>query len=156
LLGGFVIVYGKPVKVVSATAPTKLSAVVVSPKLRVRKNKTGFARGLVPQKIEVKDAVHNIGRASAIALGFSRGDIDMIGSAMEDSIAEPHRERLIPGYRAVKKSALESGASGVAISGAGPSLIALVDKTRADPRKIGRVMVRELAKNTIPSTFFAT
>ena len=51
LLGGFVIAYGKPVKTVSVKPPTKLSVVVVSPKTRILKNKTGLARKLVPKKI---------------------------------------------------------------------------------------------------------
>ncbi len=101
-------------------------------------------------------AVLNIGRASAITLGFARGDIDLIGSGMEDAIAEPHREGLVPGYRSVKMIALAAHASGVAISGAGPSIVALVDKTKHDPKKIGRVMVREFSKNNVESTFFVT
>jgi homoserine kinase len=156
LLGGFVIAYGKPLRTVSVKPPAGLSVVVVGPKTRLPKNKTGLARTLVPRKIETKNAVLNVGRASAIALGFAKGDIDLIGSGMEDAIAEPHRESLVPGYGAVKKAALAAQASGVAISGAGPSVVAFVDKTRHDPRKIGRVMVREFSKNKVESTFFVT
>jgi homoserine kinase len=136
--------------------PAKLSVVIVSPKTRTPKNKTGLARKLVPKKIETNYAVLNVGRASAIALGFAKGDIDLIGSGMEDAIAEPHRESLVPGYRAVKSAALAAHASGVAISGAGPSVVAFVDKTKHDPRKIGKVMVREFSKNKVESTFFVT
>jgi len=156
LLGGFVIAYGKPLRVISVKPPSKLSIVVVSPKTRAPKNKTGLARKLVPKKIATRNAVLNVGRASIIALGFTRGDINLIGSGMEDAIAEPHRESLVPGYRAVKNAAIAAQASGVAISGAGPSVIAFVDKTKLDPQKIGRVMVREFSKNKVDSTFFAT
>jgi homoserine kinase len=156
LLGGFIVAYGKPVRTVSVTPPAKLSVVVVSPKTRLPKNKTGLARRLVPKKIETRNAVLNVGRASAIALGFARGDIDLIGSGMEDAIAEPHRESLVPGYRAVRMAALAAQASGVAISGAGPSVVAFVDKTKHDPGKIGRVMVREFARNKVESTLFVT
>jgi homoserine kinase len=156
LLGGFVIAYGKPLRTVSVKPPAGLSVVVVSPKTRPPKNKTGLARRLVPGKIETENAVLNVGRASAIALGFARGDIDLIGSGMEDAIAEPHRESLVPGYRTVKMAALEAHASGVAMSGAGSSVVALVDKTKHDPRKIGRVMVREFSKTKVESTFFLT
>jgi len=156
LLGGFVIAYGKPLRTVSVKPPSKLSVVVVSPKTRVPRNKTGFARRLVPKKIETGYAVLNVGRASAIALGFARGDIDLIGSGMEDAIAEPHRESLVPGYRAAKKAALAANASGVAMSGAGPSVVAFVDKTKHDPKKIGRVMVKEFSKNKIDAIFFVT
>jgi homoserine kinase len=156
LLGGFVITYGKPLRTVSVKPPAKLSVVVVSPKTRLPKNKTGLARRLVPTKIETGNAVLNVGRASAIALGFARGNIDLIGTGMEDAIAEPYRESLVPGYVAVKMAALAAQASGVAISGAGPSVVAFVDKTRHDPVKIGRVMVREFSKNRVESAFFVT
>ena len=156
LLGGFVIAYGDPLRTISTRAPAKLSVVVVSPNIRLPKNKTSLARKLVPKTIGVKEAVLNIGRASAIALGFARGDIELIGSGMEDAIAEPRREKLVPGYKMVKKAALSAHASGVAISGAGPSVVAFVDKTKQDPKKIGRVMVKQFSKNNIDSTFFVT
>lgn len=156
LLGGFVIAYGIPLRTVSVRPPAKLSVVVVSPKIRTAKNKTSQARRLIPKRIEVEEAVLNIGRASAIALGFARGDIELIGSGMEDAIAEPRRESLVPGYRAVKKAALAKQASGVAISGAGPSVVAFVDKTRQDPEKIARVMVKEFSKSMVEATFFVT
>ncbi|HWY28480.1 MAG TPA: homoserine kinase, partial [Candidatus Sulfotelmatobacter sp.] len=50
LLGGFVIAYGKPLRVISVKPPSKLSVVVVSPKTRTPKNKTGLSRKLVPKK----------------------------------------------------------------------------------------------------------
>jgi homoserine kinase len=154
LLGGFVICYGNPLRTICVKPPAKLSIVVVSPKTRLPKNKTSLARRLVPQKIGVRQAVLNIGYASATALGFANGDIDLIGSGMEDAIAEPHRENLVPGYRAVKKAALAKHASGVAISGAGPSVVAFVDKTKQDPKKIARAMLRQFSKNNVEATFF--
>ena len=156
LLGGFVISYGNPLRTISVKPPTKLSVVVVSPKTRLPKNKTSLARTLVPQRIRVQEAVLNIGRASAIALGFARGNIELIGSGMEDAIAEPYREKLVPGYKMVKKAALTAHASGVAISGAGPCIVAFVDKTKQDPKKIGRIMIKEFSRNHIEATFFVT
>lgn len=156
LLGGLVIAYGEPLRVVSVSPPAHLSVVVVSPKVRIAKNKTGIARKLVPKKIGTKNALLNVGRASAIALGFARRDIDLIGSGMEDAIAEPHREILVPGYKDAKAAALNMHASGVAISGAGPSVVALVNEKKHDPEKIGRTMVREFSKHNVDSTFFVT
>jgi len=156
LLGGFVIAYGDTLRTVSIGAPAKLSVVVVSPKIRLPKNKTSLARKLIPKKIEVREALLNIGRASAIALGFARGDIELIGTGMEDAIGEPRREKLFPGYKMVRKAALAAHASGVAISGAGPSVVAFIDKTKQDPKKIALVMVKEFSKSKIESTFFVT
>lgn len=156
LLGGFVIVYDNSSKVLSLKPPHDLAVIIVTPKIPLGKEKTRLARKLVPRKVHLSNAILNIGRAAAIAAGFARGDIDTIGSGMEDAIAEPHREKLIPGYRQVKRAGLEAGASGISISGAGPSLIALVDRTQRNPRNITNTMTQTFARINIQSTAFVT
>jgi homoserine kinase len=154
LLGGFVVVYSKPVRAISFTTPSALRLVVATPDVPTGENKTRKARKLVPRKIETDKAVLNIGRASAIVAGFARHNISVIGSGMIDEIAEPYRRSNIPGYDDVKKLALEAGAAGVAISGAGPSLIGLVDGAAHDPKAVARAMVRGFASNKTRSTWF--
>lgn len=157
LLGGFVIVYGKnPVRAFSVKPPSGLVVVVVTPEVSLPRKKTRLARSLVPKTVSLQEAVHNIGRASTIVAGFAQGRIDLIGGAMEDEIAEPYREKLIPGYRAVKKAALAARAAGVAISGAGPSLISLADQRRCNPQQVGRAMVREFSRHNVKSRFFVS
>lgn len=154
ILGGFVIVYGNPVRAISFKPPSGLTAVIATPQIPARRSKTRKARRLVPEKIRVESATLNIGRASAIVAGFARHDIAMIGSGMEDEIAEPYREELIPGYRKVKTAALEAGAAGVSISGAGPSVLAIVNRTRQDPRRVAQAMSRGFAESKVRSTWF--
>src|SRR6266508_4075737 len=55
LLGGFVIAYGDPLRTISIRAPSRLSVVVVSPKIRLPKNKTSLARKLIPKRIGVRE-----------------------------------------------------------------------------------------------------
>ena len=156
LIGGFVIVVGSPFKTIAIKPPSNLAAILVTPILPERDNKTRLARKIVPKNLEVKKAVLNIGRASAIATGFARGDIEMVGSGMHDEIAEPYREEFIPGYRDAKKAAVEAHAAGASISGAGPSVLALVNRDRHDPRPVAKAMVRAFARNRVRSTFFIT
>ena len=156
LIGGFVIVVGHPFKIIPIKPPSSLTAVIVTPVLPRRDNKTRLARKVVPKSLEVKKAVLNIGRASAIALGFAKGDIEMIGIGMEDEIAEPYREEFLPGYWDAKKAAIEADAAGVSISGAGPSILALVDRSRHNPRLVASAMVQAFARNSVRSTFFFT
>jgi homoserine kinase len=155
ILGGFVIVYGTPVRTISLKPPPDMIAIVAIPQLAVKRNKTRHARRIVPKDIDVGKAVLNIGRASAIVAGFAKGDIEMIGTGMEDEIAEPQRERLIPGFPRVRRAAIEAGAAGVSISGAGPSVIAIVDRRAHDPRVVGRAMLRGFADSNIRSSWFA-
>ncbi len=154
LLGGFVIVYGKQVRTISMKPPTSLRVVVATPRLVSGDSKTRKARKLVPNQIETRSAILNIGRASAIVSGFAQGNVQMIGTGMEDEIAEPYREILIPGYRDVRRMAIDAGAAGVAISGAGPSLIALVNAANHDARGIAQAMVRGFSDNNVRSSWF--
>ncbi len=155
LLGGFVIVYDRPVRTISLKPPDGLAVVVATPQLPAQHDKTRKARKVIPEKIPVKSAVLNLGRASAMAAAFAQGDIRTIGRGMEDEIAEPYRQHLIPGYADVKRMGLEAGASGVAISGAGPSLVALVDE-KNEPRKVAKAMVRAFANNKVRAGSFIT
>ena len=154
LLGGFVVVYDNPVRTISIKPPSGLGIVVATPQLAAQNNKTRKARKLVPSRIETRRAVLNIGRASAITTGFAQSKIETIGTGMNDEIAEPYRRDLIPGYTDVRRMALEAGAAGVSISGAGPSLIALVNEKKHEPRKIAQAMIRGFAQNNVRSTSF--
>ncbi len=157
LLGGFVIVYGRdPAHVVSIRPSSRLAVAIVTPRVQLPKAKTKIARSLVPDRVELSKAVLSIGWASALAVGFARGDIGLIGEGMNDEIVEPHRERLVPGYRSVKRAALSAGAAGVAISGAGPSIIAVVDRAQSDARRVAKTMAREFARNNVQAQYFIT
>ena len=154
ILGGFVIAYDNPTRTISLKPPQNLAIVVATPQLPVQSGKTRKARKAIPEKVKVKSAVLNIGRASAIAAGFAKGDVGIIGTGMEDEIAEPYRQHLIPGYHDVKRMGLDAGAAGVSISGAGPSLVALVDRKSHEPRLVAQAMVKAFAQNNMSSTSF--
>src|SRR5207249_7417293 len=67
LLGGFVIVCDDPIRTISLKPSDSLSVVVVTPNLPARSNKTRKAREIIPEKIRLKNAVLNAGRAAAMA-----------------------------------------------------------------------------------------
>jgi len=100
--------------------------------------------------------VHNVGNAAAMASGFATGDVDLIGKSMLDAIVEPARAFLIPGYQQVKENALKAGACGVAISGAGPAMISIVNKKKADASKIANAMKEGFEAAGLNATAFAT
>jgi len=154
LLGGFAIVYNDPIRSISLTPPAGLTIVVATPQLPVQSEKTRKARRMIPDKISLKSAVLNVGRASAMVAAVAQGDIRMIGTGMNDEIAEPHRQHLIPGYQDVKRMGLEAGAAGVSISGAGPSVVALVDRNNHAPGLVAQAMVTAFAQNNVRSTSF--
>ena len=73
------------------------------------------------------DAVFNIGRSSLLVAALSAGRLDLIRHAMRDRLHQPYRAPLIPGMAEVLEGAVDHGALGAALSGAGPALLALVE-----------------------------
>ena len=62
---------------------------------------------------------------AGLVVGLERGDGELIRTSMVDHIAEPCRIPLYPGYSEAREAALRAGAFGVAVSGAGPTLLAV-------------------------------
>jgi len=59
--------------------------------------------------------------------GLATNQPQWLTVALQDRLHQPYREQLIPGYTAVREAAIAAGAYGLVISGAGPTLLALVD-----------------------------
>jgi homoserine kinase len=119
-------------------------------------NKTEKARLVVPRTIPLEKLIYNIGQAAAMASGFATGDIELIGKSMHDSIIEPARAFLIPGYLKVKENALNAGACGVTMSGAGPAVIAVVNKNQTDAVKVAAAMKEGFTSAGFEATAFVT
>lgn len=144
VLGGFVIVRTGPLDVIRIRPPAALRICAAVPEVRVPKKKTRASRRLVPKKVPLQDCVANISNAAAMVAGFARGDPAMIGAAARDAIAEPARRGMVPGFERVRSGALRAGAAGVAISGAGPSVVAFSGEG-ADLGRICSAMARGFA-----------
>jgi homoserine kinase len=122
LLGGLIVaVATASLPVITQVEVPPLQVVIVTPDLRVA---TDEARRILPPMLSRHDAIYNIGRAALVVQALSRGDFDLLGRAMDDRLHQPYRKHLIKGYDDVVSAAKEAGASAVAISGSGPTLIA--------------------------------
>jgi homoserine kinase len=137
LLGGFTVVRSyDPLDVLSYRPPRNLGICIAIPDLELPPKKTAAAREALPDNISLAQLTHNVGNASSLVYGMITKDIGLIGDAMDDGVVEPVRSRSIPGYEYVKQGALKTGAAGVAICGAGPSIAAFYDSDRVDPGPI--------------------
>ena len=119
IYGGFVIVHDD--KVISLM-PKNIGIVAVHPDIVVSTRK---ARAILPENISLKNASFNTGSAASMVVGMVKGDIELIGKSLKNKVIEERRSRLIKGYEKVKTAALGAGASGVTISGSGPTMIAV-------------------------------
>lgn len=144
VLGGFVIVRTNPLDVIKIDPPKDLALCIAIPKITVPAKKTKVSRSVIPSKIKISDSILNLANAAAIVTGFMKKDSILIGKSIIDVIVEPARQHLIPGFSRVKKNALNAGALGVTISGAGPSVIAFATSS-SNLKKISSSMTKGFA-----------
>jgi len=129
LVGGFACMEEGKALFVRFDPPPGLQAVVAIPTAPLSTKK---ARGILPGSVPMQDAVYNLSRATLLVAALLTGRTDLLRVATKDRWHQPYRESLVPGLRQVFESALDAGARAVALSGAGPSVLALVD-TQAEP-----------------------
>ena len=133
-------------RVVRCEWAASVQAVVAIPGIRLS---TAEARRAMPRSIPISDAVINLGALTLLLQGLRTGNGDLITDGMHDRIHEPYRWGLIQGGRTVREAALEAGAWGCVISGAGPTLLALGPPGRAEA--ISRAMVETWQREGVSS-----
>ena len=152
LLGGFTIVRSyDPLEVVRLEVPGNLGIVVILPDVEVS---TREARAILPESVPVRGMVHNVGNAGAFVAGMMRKDVRLMGRAMDDAIFERAREPLVPWLRDIRGVALGEGACGLAMSGSGPSVIAVFDRCERDGSGICEAVKGAFADGGIKSEGF--
>ncbi len=104
------------------TNSPKIRAIVVVPELLL---KTNTARGVLPPKITRREAVFNIAHVALLVEAFLKEEYQLLREGMLDQLHQNQRSRLIPGMHDTLKAALDAGAYGAALSGSGPTLLAL-------------------------------
>jgi homoserine kinase len=126
--------------------PKPLDIVVAVPEFQLLTTK---ARAILPEMVDRKSAVFNIGRTSLLTAALATGDFRLLNIATEDKLHQPYRENLIPGmadvFKAVKNTCKDAA---VALSGAGPSIAAFCPNNSV---KIGECMRQAFLKHNIKS-----
>lgn len=92
---------------------------------------TAQARRVLPSHLSREDAIFNTAHLGLLLRGLETGKADWIKAALQDRLHQPYRQGLIAGYQEVGSAAITAGALGMVISGAGPTLLALVETARA-------------------------
>ncbi len=128
--------------------PPALEAIVVVPKFELSTEK---ARRALPQSVSLADAVFNLSHSSLLVAAFASGKPDMIRHAMKDRLHEPYRTALVPGLSDVLRGAADHGALGAALSGAGPTVLALFDGRSGEEarRKLEAFLIETMGRQGI-------
>ncbi|NHN24255.1 homoserine kinase [Flavobacterium jejuense] len=151
LLGGFTLVRGyNPLDVIKIASPSELYAVVLHPHIEV---KTADARAVLEPTVPFKNAITQTGNLGGLIAGLFTNDYELIGRSLNDVLVEPFRKQLIPYFDDVKIAAIQSGALGAGISGAGPSIFALC-KGENLAKEVAKAMQNSYSRTNIPFDFY--
>jgi homoserine kinase len=142
VFGGLTVSCGSAdgVTAVTLPVPTSLAWVVLVPEIT---SATAEARALLPRSVPRDDAVFNVQRVALLLAGLQTGLPAALTVALDDRLHQPYRLKLFPWMPAVAAAARAAGALGCVLSGAGPSLLAVV---AGDGGAVGRAMEEALRR----------
>lgn len=124
----------------------KLKLVVAVPDFQLS---TRIARQVLPKVVPMKDAIFNVSRAAMLTAALIEGKENFLSLAFDDALHQPYRTSLVPGMREVFGAAKKSGALGVALSGAGPCLIAFSAANKHLENEIASEMIQTFKENGV-------
>jgi homoserine kinase len=129
VLGGFtasVMQGDKPISI-SLPVPNGWRVLVAVPRTEL---KTEHARAALPDSYSRADMVFNLSRAALWVAGVATSNTDVLREACRDAMHQPYRAPLVPGMENAIEGALEAGAVAAFLSGAGPSVSAIVNSSQ--------------------------
>jgi homoserine kinase len=130
LFGGLVLTVGiDDPNVKQIPVPADVRCVLVHPHMMLS---TREARQILKKTVDLSDVIWQSANLAGFLTGCFAGDLKLIRASLEDVIIEPQRQVLIPGFKAVKEGAMQGGALGCSISGAGPTVFAWCESRDAE------------------------
>ncbi|MFI3207132.1 MAG: homoserine kinase [Clostridia bacterium] len=129
--GGLVVsaMEGDRVYSVSVPVSEKIAFAVMIPPFEL---KTEKARGVLPEMYTRQDAVYNLSRSGLMTASLFSGNIENLRVAVQDKIHQPYRSSLIENLDTVFRLSYELGSLGTYVSGAGPTIVSMIDASDKD------------------------
>jgi homoserine kinase len=125
LMGGLVVSIGGERTLCSKSQfPEEWTIVAVTPDYELQ---TKQARAVLPELIPHRDAVYNVQRAAFLMAQLAQGRREGLREAMADRLHQPYRSALVPGLAEILNLKDSRGMIGVALSGAGSTVVAFAD-----------------------------
>ncbi|MBE1443452.1 homoserine kinase [Paenibacillus sp. OAS669] len=151
LFGGLVVAFwdGERAEHIRIEPDDRLEVLVAIPHFQLSTEK---ARHVLPREQSLANAVFNVGHSSVLVAAFCTGRLDMIARAMKDALHQPYRAALVPGLAKILAEATDHGALGVALSGAGPTMLALVDRNSSRKEELEQFLLGTLKEEQIEAT----
>lgn len=127
LLGGLVtsVVEQDQVYTTSLPVSPEIAFAVFIPDFALSTEK---ARAVLPETVSREDAIYNLSRAALMTASLCTGKLGNLRVAVQDRLHQPYRKHFIPELDTIFDIAYGAGAYAAAISGAGPSILAIIDR----------------------------
>ncbi|GIO87122.1 homoserine kinase [Paenibacillus faecis] len=129
--------------------PEELDVLVAIPDFQLS---TTAAREALPKQVSLGDAVYNVSRASLLTGALASGRLDLVAEAMRDRLHQPYRAALVPGMARILEEAPRHGAIGAALSGAGPTILALTNRNNRQGEELRNFLLEVLQSEGISAT----
>jgi homoserine kinase len=126
--------------------PANIRIVVITPHIGVD---TARARAVLSPQVTRNDAVFNLQRVGLLNAVLETGSYDLLWDAMQDRLHQPERKLLVPGLTEALATPRLPGLLGVALSGAGPSVLALAHDNFDE---IGNRIAANFREHNLPTT----
>jgi len=125
LLGGIVVgvMNGGRLVTDSLPVPPGLRTVIFVPDFQMS---TEEARAILPKQVSRADVVYNLSRTALFAAAMVSGNLGLLKEAMRDRLHQPYRTSMFPAMPHIIEAAVDAGALGACLSGAGSCILALV------------------------------
>lgn len=120
---------GERVYSVSVPVSEKIRFAVMIPPFEL---KTEKARGVLPERYSREDAVYNLSRSGLMTASLFSGKLENLRVAVQDRIHQPYRSGLIDDCDSVFRMSYELGSLGTYVSGAGPTIISMIETETAE------------------------
>lgn len=153
LMGGMTVAFrqGEEVKALHVANQLAMGIALFLPD---RELLTREARAMIPARVPLEDAIFDLSRVGYLITALLWGRWDILGPAMEDRLHQPYRAAVIPALEPVIIAAREAGAYGAALSGGGPSVIALCP--RGQEEAIAGAMLARATECSWPGSTLTT
>jgi len=110
------------------------------------RSSTREARAVLPVSVPRSDAVFNVQRAVMLMAALQQKRTDILPAALDDKLHQPYRRTLFPWMDRVAEAARNAGALGCVLSGAGPSLLAVVQGDAIARERVAPAMQNALSE----------
>ncbi len=132
LLGGIVLIDPGDPRTYLVLEPPEWLRVALLVKQAPTAAKTQAMRAILPEKVGLHEASRWAFAAAMLTVGLTRGVKRFMCFASMGGPVEEARSKLLPRYMEAKAIAIQAGAIAFNISGAGPSVFALVEEGREE------------------------